>query len=213
MDTVIEVPKIDRLNKLRSICHKCCACRLSETRSRVVFGEGNSDALIMLLGEGPGRDEDLSGRPFVGRSGQLLRKMLWSIGLNPEGDCFISNVVKCRPPANRPPEKDEIDLCVRYFLKQIEIIQPSFLVLFGKTAVKGLFPDLGDMTMYDLRSKADLTFKGIKALVTYHPSALLRDPKWHAGAKDDFKKIKEAYSEAAFYRKTLEGETCFEGVY
>ena len=118
---------MDRLLKLQSIAKKCCNCELGKTRKKLVFGEGNPDALFMVIGEAPGKTEDELGRPFVGRSGQLLRKMLLAIGLDPLKDVYISNIVKCRPPGNRDPEKSEIETCIKFLRKQIEIIQPKLI--------------------------------------------------------------------------------------
>jgi DNA polymerase len=173
MDTITIIDKSKRLEKLGTICQGCQACRLHEGRKKVVIGEGNPDALVMFIGEAPGREESLSGRPFVGKSGQLLRKLIRAIKLDPEKDCFIANVVKCRPPGNRPPEQDEMDQCVKFLKKQIEIIKPSFLVLLGKTAVKGLYPDLADKSVYAIR-EMNIRYDDIKVMVTYHPSSLLR---------------------------------------
>jgi len=187
--------KKERLKKLEEIANKCYNCELGKTRTKLVFGEGNPDSLIMAIGEGPGKDEDEQGRPFVGRSGQLLRKMLLAIGLDPIKDVFIANTVKCRPPNNRPPKKDEIENCIKYLRKQIEIIQPKLILLLGKSAVKSICPNSAKESMEKLRivskSLGMLSYEEVPVLVTYHPSALLRTQWRKVGAKEDFKFIQE----------------------
>ena len=175
-------------------------------------GEGNPDALVMFVGEGPGKEESLSGRPFVGKSGQLLRKLIQAIKLDPMKDCFIANIVRCHPPNNRPPEQDEIDQCVKFLKKQIVIIRPSLLVLLGKTAVKGLLPDLEDKSIHSLREEKGLMYEGVKVLVTYHPSSLLRSDEplkqyeRHLGTIEDFKRIEAEYAEARLMKSVVQGE-------
>lgn len=206
--------KSRRLYKLRSICLKCQQCSLYSPDTKMVFGEGSMDALIMFIGEGPGREEDLTGRPFVGRSGKLLRKMIQAIKLDPASDCFIANIVKHRPPQNRTPERAEVDQCVKFLKKQIEIIEPALLVLLGKTAVRGLFPDYAEMAIHDLRSKSKghpgLVYEDVRALVTFHPSALLRSPTWHSAAIEDFRYIETEYqslkSDKEVSRMVMAGE-------
>lgn len=205
MEIVSQKPA--RLEKLEAICRTCGTCRLRETRNKVVFGEGSPEAVVVFIGEGPGREEDLSGRPFVGRSGKLLRRMISAIKLSEENDCYIANIVKCRPPGNRDPEPDEIDTCVKFLKKQLEIIYPHLIVLLGKTAVKGLLPELGDEPLFKLREMSNLTYEGIRARVTYHPSALLRSPKWHKNALEDFKKIEKEAEEALLMRNMLREES------
>jgi DNA polymerase len=164
----------------------------------MVFGEGSLNARIMFLGEAPGRSEDQSGRPFVGRSGQLLRKMIEAIEI-PAEDYYIANIIKDRPPNNRPPEKEEIEACVKFLKKQIEIIGPKIIVLLGKTAVKGLCPSLAQMGMDALRAQSKslgmVSFQGVPAIVTYHPSALLRTPYRKGGAIEDFRFLQSVYRE------------------
>lgn len=181
----------ERLEKVKAIALKCGNCQLCEIRKKVVFGEGNPNARYMLIGEGPGRDEDLSGRPFVGRSGKLLRKMLQAIGLDPVEDCYIANIVKCRPPNNRTPADEEIENCVKFLKKQIEIINPEILILLGKTAVRGLLPEYAGEPVGKLREKSkrlgELKYNDKAVIVTYHPSAVLQRPQYRAGAKEDFR--------------------------
>ena len=180
--------KSERLSKLKSICSSCKRCPLYEDRNKVVFGEGNPDAPLMFIGEAPGAEENSSGRPFVGRAGKLLRKLISAIGMAPE-DEYIANILKCRPPGNRTPEREEIGACLPYLRKQIEIIQPKMLVLLGKTAVTGLIPEYAGWGMNSLREKSKETmirFSGIPVMITYHPSAILRRKEWKKYAAEDF---------------------------
>jgi DNA polymerase len=183
-----------RLNKLKGLCELCRGCGLYAVRNNLVFGEGSPDAKIMFIGEAPGQTEDQTGRPFVGRSGQLLRKMIQAIGLI-SGDYYIANILKDRPPNNRKPLKDEIDACSKFLKKQIEIIQPSLLVLLGHTAVAGLIPEYAAVSITSLRNETKkigaLSYCNIPGLVTYHPSALLRNPEWKSLAAEDFRFIEE----------------------
>lgn len=182
--------KTARLEKLKGIVEQCRQCPLGHTRDKSVFGQGSSDALVMFIGEGPGRTENQQGQPFVGRSGQLLRKMIEAIGLTDH--VYIVNICKCWPPDNRTPEQNEIDTCVRYLKKQIEIISPRYLVLLGKTAVRGLFPELGEESINNLRFKRDKlppSYEGIPVIITYHPSALLQNPSYKPAVKADFELI------------------------
>jgi uracil-DNA glycosylase len=164
----------------------------------MVFGEGSLNASIIFIGEAPGKSEDESGRPFVGRSGQLLRKMIQAIEI-PAEDYYIANIIKDRPPNNRPPEKEEIEACIKFLKKQIEIIQPRLLVLLGKTAVKGLCPGMAQMSMEALRAQSKslgmVSFQEVPAIVTYHPSALLRTPWRKVGASEDFKFLQSIYKD------------------
>lgn len=145
----------------------------------------------MCIGEAPGAQEDLQGKPFVGRSGKLLRKMLASIGLNEEEDYYIANIIKHRPPNNRPPEDEEIGQCIKFLKKQIEIIHPRILLLLGRTAVKGLLPEYQSKTIDSLREMSKIygsvRFEGTPVLVTYHPSAVLRFPAHGQKALVDFR--------------------------
>lgn len=165
------VEKIARLAALDAEEVKgCTKCRLSETRTNTVFGEGDPDAAIFFVGEGPGETEDQTGRPFVGRSGQLLDKMIGSMGLTRE-QVFIANIVKCRPPQNRVPGADEVATCTPYLLRQLEIVRPRVIVTLGLPA-----------TSYMLRLKLPMgqmrgqwhSWRGIKLMPTFHPSYVLR---------------------------------------
>lgn len=125
----------EKLNELKTIVLNCKKCRLSLKRINVVFGEGNSNAKIMFVGEGPGEDEDKTGRPFVGKAGQLLTKMIEAIGLKRE-EVYIANIVKCRPPNNRVPYDDEAEICIPYLRKQVALIRPKIIVCLGSTAAR-----------------------------------------------------------------------------
>ena len=190
-----ESAKKSRLERLRTICESCSNCPLRSGRTKMVFGEGNVDATVMFIGEGPGRDEDISGRPFVGRSGKLLRAMIQAIGLTDR--CFIANIVRCRPPNNRPPEPEEIETCVKFLNKQIEIISPQLLVLLGRTAVKGLVPVYKAIPLDVLRRNSregSIFYNNVPVLITYHPSALLRDPSKKVGTAEDFRFLQKKFS-------------------
>jgi DNA polymerase len=188
--------KEERLKRLQEIVLQCRACPLIEGRPKMVFGDGSADALVVFIGESPGRTEAQQGLPFVGRSGKLLRAMIAAIGISPK-DFYIANIIKDRPPNNRPPEKEEIQACVKFLKKQIEIIDPKFLVLLGKTAVKGLCPEFAALKVENLREYSKtigfMSYAGIPAIVTYHPSALLRDPNKKCAASEDFKFIQNLY--------------------
>jgi uracil-DNA glycosylase family 4 len=154
-------------NEVRS----CKKCRLCETRTQTVFGEGDVDAKIFFIGEGPGEDEDRTGRPFVGRSGQLLEKMIIAMGLS-RAQVFIANIVKCRPPNNRVPAPDEVATCTPYLTRQLEIIRPKVIVTLGLPSVKYM---LGDPKLTMGRTRGQWhAWRGIKLMPTYHPSFILR---------------------------------------
>ncbi|MEJ5285732.1 uracil-DNA glycosylase [Bacteroidetes/Chlorobi group bacterium Naka2016] len=169
------------LEELESRINRCIKCELGKTRTKFVFGSGNPNADIMLVGEAPGADEDIQGLPFVGRAGQLLTKLLKNFGID-RNDVYICNILKCRPPNNRKPLPSEIEMCKPYLLKQIELIQPKVIIALGATAVEGLF-NL-KKKMGELRGKI-LNFNQIPVIVTYHPAALLRNPNWEKEFLDD----------------------------
>jgi len=148
----------------------CPKCRLSETRTQTVFGEGDVDAPIFFIGEGPGETEDQTGRPFVGRAGQLLDKMIVGMGLKRE-QVYIANIVKCRPPANRAPAPDEVETCTPYLVRQIEIIRPKVIVTLGLPASKYMLSSTSSMGR--LRGQWH-EWRGIKLMPTFHPAYLLR---------------------------------------
>ena len=176
---------------LNSFIKDCQNCRLGSTRKNFVFGSGNTDADIMIIGEAPGADEDAQGLPFVGRAGQLLTKILEAINLKRD-EVYICNINKCRPPDNRKPLQDEVDACLPYLLKQIELVKPVYIVALGATAVDGLFNYKGKMG--DIRGKI-MEFHGVKTLVTYHPSALLHNPNLKRDVWEDVKVLRKLYDE------------------
>jgi len=164
----------------------CQKCALSETRKNFVFGYGNPQAKLMFIGEAPGKDEDEQGIPFVGRAGQLLDKMLVVIGLNRD-DVFIANMLKCRPPQNRDPLPDEILKCEPYLLRQLELIKPKVLCALGRVAGQNL---LKKEDALSLLRESEHSYNNIPVIVTYHPAALLRNPRWKQNSWQDLKKIK-----------------------
>ena len=173
------------LNTIREDIGECTRCRLSKGRKQIVFGVGNLDADIMFVGEGPGADEDEQGEPFVGRAGQLLNNMITAMGIKRE-DVYIANVVKCRPPGNRTPERDECDTCGPFLMKQIETVKPKIVVALGAVAAKYLL-GVND-SMANLRGQI-YDFKNTKLAVTYHPAYLLRDPRQKGEAWKDLQMV------------------------
>jgi len=184
-DKEIKMP--NELKELEEICKKCTLCDLSKTRTNVVFGEGNPNANLMFIGEGPGEMEDKTGRPFVGRAGKLLTKIIENVLELKREDVYIANIVKCRPPNNRVPTIEEAESCKPYLLKQIEIIDPKILVCLGKTAFMYLMNE--NLPISKVRGQI-FEFKGKKVIPTYHPSFLLRNPSAKKEAYKDFLLIK-----------------------
>jgi len=178
-----------RLNELQQQYSNCTKCSLSQSRHNFVYGEGNPNALAMLIGEGPGEQEDKTGRPFVGAAGQLLDKMLAAINLK-RSDVYIANIVKCRPPGNRNPEAEERRACLPYLLEQIQIIQPKLLLLLGLVSAQTLLNNNNTLGWHRGRIHY---FMDIPALVTYHPSALLRNPEWKKPAWVDLQEFQKEY--------------------
>jgi len=188
-----------RLERLKEICFQCRQCSLYQGRKNLVFGEGSPTALVMFIGEAPGKEEDLTGRPFVGRSGTLLRNMIQAIGLNTSDEVYIANVLKDRPPLNRDPRPEEVDPCIKFLKKQIEIIQPHLLVLLGRFAFKGILPEYVGFSISRMRELSTelgkLMYNDIPVVVTYHPSALLRNPGYKPCWKQDFTLIRSLIME------------------
>ncbi len=177
---------------LKEEIEKCTKCELAKTRNHVIFGEGNSHARIFIIGEAPGYDEDLQGRPFIGKSGQLLDKILTACGFNREEHVFISNIVRCKPPGNRVPTPDEAAACMPWLLKQIELVDPMILILLGSTALKYMAGPQHRIT----RERGQwITCHNRLAMPVYHPAALLRNPSLKRETWDDFKKIVCKYRE------------------
>jgi len=177
---------------LRKEILQCRKCALTETRRHVVFGEGNPYAEILIIGEAPGRDEDLQGRPFVGKSGQLLDKILAACGFTRDEHVFIGNIIKCRPPNNRVPTPQEAEICIPWLYRQIELIDPRILILLGSTALKYMAGQEHRIT----RDRGTwIKLQGRLAMPVYHPSALLRNPSLKRDTWEDFKKVVFKYRE------------------
>ncbi len=172
--------------QLEAMVEGCTLCRLSECRTHAVFGEGVLSPLVMVIGEGPGSEEDASGRPFVGRSGKYLDSWLSPIGLFRDKNLYIANVVKCRPPENRTPASDEVSLCVPYLKRQIALVKPRLVLLCGATAVHAML--LRKEGVGALRGET-FQVEGIPALVTYHPAGVLRNPDLKKDVWHDIKRI------------------------
>jgi len=186
---------ITSLEEANAAAKTCQACRLCETRQNVVFADGNPDAKLMIIGEGPGQREDELGLPFVGRAGQLLDKILASVNIDREKDTYICNMVKCRPPGNRVPGKDEMEACRSFLEAQIEFVKPKLIVLAGSTAVLGVLQVKDPISR--IRGKWFDFKNGAKVMPVFHPSFLLRNesrevgsPKWLMW--QDIKEIRRA---------------------
>ena len=161
------------LQLIREDIGDCTRCALHKGRNKIVFADGDANARLMFVGEGPGADEDAQGLPFVGRAGQLLNNMIAAMGLTRE-QVYIANVVKCRPPQNRTPEPDEANTCSPFLFRQIDVVRPEVIVALGATAATYL---LGQrQPLAGLRGRVH-SFRGSKLIVTYHPAFLLRDPR------------------------------------
>ncbi len=188
-------------NGLRAAVAGCEACKLCRTRTHTVFGVGDEQAPLMIVGEGPGADEDARGEPFVGRAGQLLDEMLKSIGRSRQqhdaaSAVFIANVVKCRPPGNRDPEADEVEACRPYLDRQIELVRPKLIVALGRVAAQRLLDTDAPLS----RLRGPLYHYGAARtplLITYHPAYLLRSPREKAKSWDDLKKIHQFLTQPA----------------
>lgn len=175
------------LNTLRKTVLECHLCDLSKTRTNVVFGEGNTEAKVMFIGEGPGEQEDKTGRPFVGNAGQLLTKMIENVLEIKREEVYITNVVKCRPPYNRVPTLQEAESCKGYLLKQIKTVDPNIIVCLGKTAFQYV---MEEETPISKARGVIFEFMGKKLVPTYHPSYLLRNPSKKSEVFSDLKLIR-----------------------
>lgn len=174
------------LEGLRSEIGDCQRCKLGKTRTKLVFGVGNPDARLVFVGEGPGKDEDIQGEPFVGRAGQLLTDIITKGMKMKREDVYICNVVKCRPPENRNPEPDEVDACEGFLIKQLEIIRPEIVVALGTFAAKTLLKT--DLPISKLRGRFH-DYKGVQVMPTFHPSYLLRNPEKKKETWEDIKMV------------------------
>ncbi len=176
------------LNKL--ICN-CKKCPLGKTRNKFVFGVGNPNADVMLIGEAPGADEDMQGEPFVGRAGKLLNDILKAINFERQ-EVYIANVIKCRPPGNRNPLPEEMEKCMPYLEKQIELIKPKLILCLGLIAASALLKT--KLALGKMRGNI-YSFRDVQTMVTYHPAALLRNPQWKRGCWEDVQKFRKLYDE------------------
>ena len=185
-----------KFNILESECSKCVMCSLSSTRNNVVFGRGNPNSSLFVIGEGPGQQEDAQGLAFVGRAGKMLDSAFLSVGIDTNRDCYISNIVKCRPPNNRKPLANEVKECMPWLNEQIELIKPKVIVLAGSTAVQS-YLDI-DEPISKLRGEWIIR-NDIKYMPIFHPSYLLRNPSKEKGKPkwltwQDLKKVKKEIS-------------------
>jgi uracil-DNA glycosylase family 4 len=185
------------LKLIREDLGDCTRCKLHKGRNKIVFGVGNPRAELMFVGEGPGADEDAQGEPFVGRAGQLLNNMIKAMGLKRE-DVYIANIVKCRPPGNRQPERDEAETCSPFLMRQIAVVKPKVIVALGATAAKNLLAMNSPMSelrgrWYDFKPAGvrsnDPLWPGARLAVTYHPAFLLRDPRQKGEAWKDLQMV------------------------
>ncbi len=183
--------KIHLLEQYKAQCIKCRRCELRSGCRQVVFGVGDPCASLMLVGEGPGADEDRLGEPFVGRAGQLLDRILAAVGLARE-EVYIANVVKCRPPGNRLPFQGEVDACLSHLLEQIRLVDPQIILCLGALATRTLMDKHAAITRY--RGQW-LEREGRRYLATFHPAALLRDPGKKKDVWEDFKQMQKVYKQ------------------
>lgn len=177
------------LGDLRESIHTCTKCPLGHTRKSFVFGVGNPDAEIVLVGEAPGAEEDARGEPFVGRAGQLLNDILKAIGLTRD-EVYICNILKCRPPNNRDPLPGEVEQCEPYLHRQLGIIRPIIMLALGRIAAQTLLRTTDSLTR--LREQEHL-YQGVPLHVTYHPAALLRNPNWKRPTWEDVQRFRARY--------------------
>ena len=191
-DDTITVIESTSLSDIAAQIHECRNCILGTLRTNAVPGEGYEQPYVMVIGEGPGEDEDKTGRPFVGKAGQLLDKMLASICLDRKCNCFIANIVKCRPPHNRTPLPEEADSCIHFLKKQIETAHPKMILAMGRTAVQNLLNTSEGINA--LRGKF-MDYNGIPLMATYHPSALLRNESLKRPAWEDLKAFRAKMEE------------------
>lgn len=182
----------DNWNDLEQECMNCHKCELCQTRNNVVFGVGNKDAEVLFIGEGPGENEDLQGEPFVGRGGQLLDKMLYSVDLSRDKNIYIANIVKCRPPKNRDPKPEEQAACPPWLRNQYKLMKPKIIVCLGRiAAAKIIKPDI------KITKEHGMFFEksGVLMMPMLHPAAILRDPRKRPEAFRDFQILRDKIKE------------------
>jgi uracil-DNA glycosylase len=177
----------ETLDDIRQDLGDCRRCKLAPTRKTIVFGQGDPHAALVFIGEGPGADEDEQGLPFVGRAGKLLNRMIQTVGMKRE-EVYICNIVKCRPPMNRTPEKDEVDACSPFLFRQIQAIEPRLICCLGSPAMKTLLGIKEGITK--VRGQF-FDFASTKVIVAYHPAYILRNPREEKILREDFEKIVE----------------------
>lgn len=182
----------NNLSEIYSCVQKCNACKLCETRTNTVPGMGVQNPLVLVIGEGPGEQEDRQGLPFVGAAGQLLDKMLGAINLSRVTNTYIANIVKCRPPHNRDPEITEINACINFLQEQIKLLQPKFILLLGRIATETILNNKSGITRLHGNF---FEYAGIPVMPTYHPSALLRNADLKRPAWEDLKTFKNKINE------------------
>jgi len=179
------------LEKIVSEIKECKKCPLHARRKNPVPGEGNPFSYIMLIGEAPGKEEDLEGRPFVGRAGALLDRLLQSNSISREEDVYITNLLKCRPPSNRDPRKEEIDQCKEFLERQIELIKPKIVCCLGRHAAQFILKKKASIE--EVRGRIIKSEYASKTIITYHPAAALRDPSKIEKLDEDLKLLKVAF--------------------
>lgn len=193
------------LKELMLLCEtarECRQCQLAETRKNFVFGEGNAQAELLVIGEAPGAEEDASGRPFVGRSGQLLDKILQAAGFCRQ-EVYICNILKCRPPGNRNPLKEEIRSCIPLLLEQLQIVRPKVILILGKVAANTIFENR--LSLGAMRGKVT-PWRGFDCCVTFHPAALLRNPHLKKEWLDDLQLMTDYYGTVGRKKNARENE-------
>ena len=170
----------------------CKRCGLYESRRNIVIDRGNPSSKLMIIGEAPGKNEDIEGKAFVGKAGKLLDEIMKAISLNTEEDLLIANIVKCRPPENRSPLREEVSACLPYLHKQIELIQPRIIVLLGAVALKHMIPEKKDFSMAEEAGTffSSKDYLGVQFLVLYHPAYLLYDPRKKQDMWEHVKQLK-----------------------
>lgn len=181
------------MEQLKSRILNCTACDLYKSRQNPIWGEGNPNAEVLLIGEAPGADEDRIGRPFVGKSGQLLDKILAACGFTRQKHVFLSNILRCRPPGNRVPKDEEVNACIPFLYEQINLVDPKIVIPLGATALKRLLKD-DSLRITRIRGNW-MQWDGRLVMPVYHPSALLRNPALKRETWEDYKKVVFKYRE------------------
>jgi DNA polymerase len=177
----------------------CTRCALSESRTHIVVDRGDPSSSVLMIGEGPGENEDLQGKAFVGRAGQLLDELMKEIGFDTNRESVIINVVKCRPPENRAPKQEEVDACNPFLKKQIALVKPRIILLLGAVALKHVIPEKREFSMQEEAGKffVHSDFPGIQFMVLYHPAFILRDPRKKPVMIEHLKRFKECWAGSA----------------